>query len=69
MHLFIAHGFLSLDIGNDNHIGVLVINLCHNKKIGTLSVHVSAHGNCTVAKGFNQYSVPCKNFKGLMFNK
>jgi hypothetical protein len=32
MHLFIAHGFLSLDIGNENHIGVLVINLCHNKK-------------------------------------
>jgi hypothetical protein len=22
--------FLSLDIGNENHIGVLVINLCHN---------------------------------------
>jgi hypothetical protein len=37
-------------------------------KIGTLSVHVSAHGDCTVAKGFNQYSVACKNFKGLMFN-
>ena len=32
MHLFIAHGFLSLDIGNENHIGVPVINLCHNKK-------------------------------------
>jgi hypothetical protein len=31
MHLFIAHGFLSLDIGNENHIGVPVINLCHNK--------------------------------------
>ena len=38
------------------------------KKIGTLSVHVFAHGDCTVAKGFNQYSVACKNFKGLMFN-
>ena len=37
-------------------------------KIGTLSVHVSAHDDCTVAKGFNQYSVACKNFKGLMFN-
>jgi hypothetical protein len=36
-------------------------------KIGTLSVHVSAHGDCTVAKGFNQYSVACKNFKRLMF--
>ena len=32
MHLFIAHGFLSLDIGNENNIVVLVINLCHNKK-------------------------------------
>jgi hypothetical protein len=32
MHLFIAHGFLSLDIANENHIGVPVINLCHNKK-------------------------------------
>jgi hypothetical protein len=40
----------------------------HIVKIGTLSVHVSAHGDCTVAKGFNQYSVACKNFKGLMFN-
>ena len=38
------------------------------QKIGTLSVHVSAHGDCTVAKGFNQYSVACKNFKGMMFN-
>jgi hypothetical protein len=28
-----------------------------SEKIGTLSVHVSAHGDCTVAKGFNQYSV------------
>ena len=26
----ISVGFLSLDIGNENHIGVLVINLCHN---------------------------------------
>jgi hypothetical protein len=26
----IGHCFLSLDIGNENHIGVLVINLCHN---------------------------------------
>jgi hypothetical protein len=34
-------------------------------KIGTLSVHVSAHGDCTVAKGFNQYSVACKNKKIL----
>jgi hypothetical protein len=32
LHLFIAHGFLSLDIGNENHIGVPLINLCHNKK-------------------------------------
>jgi hypothetical protein len=38
------------------------------EKIGTLSVHVSSHGDCTVAKGFNQYSVACKNFTGLMFN-
>ena len=37
-------------------------------KIGTLSIHVSAHGDCTVAKVFNQYSVARKNFKGLMFN-
>jgi hypothetical protein len=26
----ISVGFLSLDIGNENHIDVLVINLCHN---------------------------------------
>jgi hypothetical protein len=36
-------------------------------KIGTLSVHVFAHGDCTVTKGFNQYSVACKNIKRLMF--
>jgi hypothetical protein len=28
-------------------------NITHSK-IGTLSVHVFAHGDCTVAKGFNQ---------------
>ena len=26
----ISVGFLSLNIGNENHISVLVINLCHN---------------------------------------
>jgi hypothetical protein len=35
-------------------------------KIGTLSVHVSAHGDCTVAKGFNQYSVASLDL-GLLF--
>jgi hypothetical protein len=44
MHLFIAHGFLSLDIGNENHIDVLVINLCHNKKTIPLF-----WGSCTSA--------------------
>jgi hypothetical protein len=29
--------------------------------------YVSAHGDCTVAKEFNQCSVACKNFKGLTF--
>jgi hypothetical protein len=36
-------------------------------KIGTLSVHVSAHGDCIVAIEFNQYSVACKNTKKLTF--
>ena len=56
----------------DNQLSVLhasgITAVRPHKKIGTLSVHVSAHGDCTVAKGFNQYSVACKNFKGLMFN-
>ena len=45
-----------------------IVTLENVSKIGTLSVHVSAHGDCTVAKGFNQYSAACKNVKGLMFN-
>jgi hypothetical protein len=46
----------------------MIFHLKIKIKIGTLSVHVSAHGDCTVANGFNHYSVACKNFKGPMFN-